>query len=448
MSYPSTPVDWIPPAPPARGDGRPGRRPAIIDAGRHAGRIQVLSFLAVALAALVAGLAVFIERGDPPVEQPERLTIITLAEGPAAEPGLRVQLALPGVGVAAPASVASLAATGQASPETPGGDSGVALTAARYARHLAAGLRSAADAAVVAPQTADAVQVALAIATAPQVIYRIPGDAEDEVLSETALAVRLGLGSQEALPPFFSYEIERGDTLEKIARRFGIAPESIIFNNFAIGDGSLLAPGGSLTIPTRDGLVYNVRLGDTLYALIENFAADLDATLDFPGNDLSSPSQIVEGSTILLVGGSASVAAGVAGGFSAEPVYAIPSFRWPLGGVLTDFFGSPRGNQLGFHTGVDFSAPTGTFVGAAAHGVVIQAGWEGSFGYLVTVDHGGGVLTRYAHLDHIDVFLGETVAPGDLIGFVGNTGLSSGPHLHFEIIMGGTFVDPLIWLNS
>ena len=303
MSYPSTPVDWIPPAPPARGDGRSGRRPAIIDAGRHAGRIQVLSFLAVVLAALVAGLAVFIERGDPPVEQPQRLTIITLAEGPAAEPGLRVQLALPGVGVGAPASVASLAATGQASPETPGGDSGVALTAARYARHLAAGLRSAADAAVVAPQTADAVQVALAIATAPQIIYRIPGDAEDEVLSETALAVRLGLGSQESLPPFFSYEIERGDTLAKIARRFGISPESIIFNNFAIGDGSLLAPGGSLTIPTRDGLVYNVRLGDTLYALIENFAADLDATLDFPGNNLSSPSQIVEGSTILLVGG-------------------------------------------------------------------------------------------------------------------------------------------------
>ena len=116
--------------------------------------------------------------------------------------------------------------------------------------------------------------------------------------------------------------------------------------------------------------------------------------------------------------------------------------------MLTDFFGSARGNQLGFHTGVDFSAPTGTFVGAAAHGVVIQAGWEGSFGYLVTVDHGGGVLTRYAHLSHIDVFLGETVTPGDLIGFVGNTGLSSGPHLHFEIIMGGTFVDPLIWLNS
>ncbi len=444
MSYPSAPMDHIP-AP--RGDGRAGPRPAIIDAGRHAGRIQVLSFLAVVLAALVAGLAVFIERGDAPVEQSSRLSIITLPEGPAAAPGLRVQLALPGVGAGAPASVASLAATGDRDPAGAGGDSGVAVTAARYARHLAAGLRTASDAAVVAPQTADAVQVALAVVTTPEVIFRIPGDDEDEVLSDTALAVRLGLGSQEALPPFFSYEIERGDTLEKIARRFGIAPESIIFNNFAIGDGSLLAPGGSLTIPTRDGVVYNVRLGDTLFALVENFAADLDATLAFPGNALSSPSQIVEGSTILLVGGAASVAAGVTS-FSNEPVSAIPDFRWPIGGVLTDFFGSPRGNHLGYHTGVDFSAPTGTFVGAAAHGVVIQAGWEGSFGLLVTVDHGGGVLTRYAHLDHIDVWLGETVAPGDLIGFVGNTGLSTGPHLHFEIIMGGTFVDPLIWLNS
>ncbi len=424
-------------------------RPPIIDAGRHAGRIQFLSLAAIALAALVAGLAVFIDRGDPPAAAAAAASpFIILPDGPAAETGLRVQVALPGLGAGAPASVATMAAAQGSGAETADGGARVALTAARYARHLAADLGPAAAAAVIAPETADAVQVAVAAATEPALLFhQSAGEGEVEALSETALAVRLGLGAQEDLPPFFTYEVERGDTLEKIARRFGIAPESIIFNNFAIGDGSLLAPGASLTIPTRDGVVYNVRLGDTLYAVIENFAADLDATLAFPGNNLSSPSQIVEGETILLVGGAASVAAGAVG-FSAEPVSAIPDFRWPVGGVLTDFFGSPRGNHLGFHTGVDFSAPTGTFVGASAAGVVIQAGWEGTFGLLVTVDHGGGVLTRYGHLDHIDVWVGEAVAPGDLIGFVGNTGLSTGPHLHFEIIMGGTFVDPLIWLNS
>ena len=79
---------------------------------------------------------------------------------------------------------------------------------------------------------------------------------------------------------------------------------------------------------------------------------------------------------------------------------------------------------------------------------MIQAGWAGAFGNNVLVDHGGGVITRYAHMDHIDAFLGEFVNAGDLLGFVGSTGEATGPHLHFEIMMGGVPVDPLVWLNS
>ena len=416
------------------------RRP-LIEASLDSRRVQLLSLAALALAALIAGLAVLLRDGDT-TSNPSPTLFITLPQTAPLEPGLRVLVALPGVGVGAPGTVASLGAAQQAGAA----DSGVALTASRYARHLAADLVAAARATVIAPATADAVQVVVAIGSSPQLLFRVL-EGDDAVLSASALAARLGLTADEALPAYFSYEIQRGDTVAKIARRFGIQPESILFNNFEIGDGSLLTPGGSLTIPTRDGLVYNVRLGDTLLAVIENFAADLEATLAFEGNGLASASQIIEGATILLVGGSASAVGGAAG-FGTGPVFAIPDFRWPLGGVLEDFFGAGRGNQLGYHTGIDVSAPTGTFVGAAAAGIVVQAGWEGSFGNLVTVDHGGGVLTRYAHLDHINVFLGAFVEPGDLIGFVGNTGLSYGSHLHFEIIMGGSFVNPLVWLNS
>ena len=119
-----------------------------------------------------------------------------------------------------------------------------------------------------------------------------------------------------------------------------------------------------------------------------------------------------------------------------------------LAASLCDFFGSARGNLAGFHTGVDICAATGTFIGSTAPGIVILAGWDGSFGLSVLVDHGGGVVSRYAHMSHIDVFLGQMVDAGTLLGFVGSTGLASGPHLHFEILMGGTPVEPLAWLNS
>ena len=415
----------------------PGRRRPVIVAGADQRLLHRLSIAAVLVAAVVAAV-VAVVRDEAPTASPS--PVFPSVRSTAAAPPLRIQVALPGVGAGAPASVADLTAAGAA------GGSDVALIAAHYAHHLAGDLALAPAVSVVAPDTADAVQVALSAAGSPQLFFEA-GEGEIDVLSESVLAARLDLGPDEALPSYFTYEIQRGDTVDTIARVFGLQPESVLVNNFEIGDGGLLPAGGVLTIPTRDGLVYNVRQGDTLFDLIDNYAADLDATLAFEGNGLAGPDRLIEGSTILLVGGSASLA-GRSLGISEGPVFAIPDFGWPMGGILTTFFGAPRGNRYGFHTGIDLSAPTGTFIGAAAPGTVVQAGWEGSFGNLVTVDHGGGVVTRYAHMSHIDVFLGEAVDTGSLIGFVGNTGLSFGAHLHFEIIMGGTFVDPLVWLNS
>lgn len=95
-----------------------------------------------------------------------------------------------------------------------------------------------------------------------------------------------------------------------------------------------------------------------------------------------------------------------------------------------------------FHAGTDLASPAGTRIIASARGVVSRAGWVGGYGLLVTIDHGNGVETRYAHLSRIAVSPGQKVVPGDLIGLVGSTGRSTGPHLHYEVRHGGRAVSP------
>jgi murein DD-endopeptidase MepM/ murein hydrolase activator NlpD len=121
------------------------------------------------------------------------------------------------------------------------------------------------------------------------------------------------------------------------------------------------------------------------------------------------------------------------------------ALAWPLALPLTDVFG-PRGNR--FHTGVDFPAPTGTPVEAAGAGQVTYAGQlKGGWGLVVTIAHGSGVRTMYAHLSRIDVKLGARIAAGTPVGLVGATGHATGPHLHFEVRLRGAAIDPLTALR-
>jgi murein DD-endopeptidase MepM/ murein hydrolase activator NlpD len=117
------------------------------------------------------------------------------------------------------------------------------------------------------------------------------------------------------------------------------------------------------------------------------------------------------------------------------------SLRRPVRAPLGDRFG-PRDNR--FHTGIDFTAPSGANVRAAASGRVVQAGWDsGGYGYLVTLWHGDGVRTMYAHLSAVLVHRGQRIAAGARLGRVGATGHAFGPHLHFEVRVHGAAVDPL-----
>lgn len=120
------------------------------------------------------------------------------------------------------------------------------------------------------------------------------------------------------------------------------------------------------------------------------------------------------------------------------------SFVKPVSGILTSRFGSRWGST---HTGIDVGAPTGTSIKAAAGGTVIFSGWKGTLGKLVVISHGNGVQTYYGHCSSLLVSSGDTVSAGQLIAKVGNTGRSTGPHLHFEIRLNGYAINPQSYIG-
>jgi murein DD-endopeptidase MepM/ murein hydrolase activator NlpD len=147
---------------------------------------------------------------------------------------------------------------------------------------------------------------------------------------------------------------------------------------------------------------------------------------------------------------SATLAARIRSAQSSSPVVPGPTgepsaagFIWPVHGVLTSGYGWRWGRM---HEGIDLAVPVGTPVVAAAAGTVIVAGWFGGYGNLVVVDHGNGFSTAYGHNTSVTVGVGQFVAQGQLVSYSGSTGHSTGPHVHFEVRVNGTAVDPLGYL--
>jgi murein DD-endopeptidase MepM/ murein hydrolase activator NlpD len=149
-----------------------------------------------------------------------------------------------------------------------------------------------------------------------------------------------------------------------------------------------------------------------------------------------------------LAAESASLAAAIqsaqsSAGSSGTGAPSASGFIWPVNGPVVSGFGMRWGRM---HEGIDIAASSGTPVHAAAAGTVIHAGWLGGYGNLVVVDHGNGLSTAYAHASAILVAVGQHVAQGETVSLVGSTGNSTGPHLHFEVRVNGSAVDPLLYL--
>ncbi|HEX8650207.1 MAG TPA: M23 family metallopeptidase [Pyrinomonadaceae bacterium] len=143
--------------------------------------------------------------------------------------------------------------------------------------------------------------------------------------------------------------------------------------------------------------------------------------------------------------------AGTTASKAGVPLGNIPSI-WPVAGPLRGGYGVRSnpfgGSSLEFHKGQDISAAWGTPVVGTANGTVVIAGWQRGYGWVVYLDHGNGLSTRYGHLSRIDVAVGQTIKRGEQLGLVGSTGRSTGPHLHYEVRMNGQPINPIPYLPS
>lgn len=279
--------------------------------------------------------------------------------------------------------------------------------------------------------------------------------------SPSLLAARAAAGSgattlsreREQTPIFYRYEVKVGDTLDAIAKQFGVGREYITWNNIEVqGDSDLVKPGQLLQVPSVEGIIHSVRLGETLTEIADHYDAKVADIIAFPANGLTNPNRLPENGTILVPGGRITPKpapslrpdppALVQGPSSAAPAVPVSaSWAWPLSGPITSLFGPAH------PLGIDISAPY-VPVAAAQGGVVVFAGGDRccSYGLYVEVQHPGGYSTRYAHLSEIRVSLGQVVNQGQLLGISGNTGFSTGPHLHFEMRRNGQIVNPLSFL--
>lgn len=272
-----------------------------------------------------------------------------------------------------------------------------------------------------------------------------------------------GARAQEQLPLFYRYEIQAGDTVSGIASRFGITSQYILWNNIdIISDQHVLAVGGKLQIPSVEGILHQVKVGETLSDIAGQYSAKVADIISFPANGLANnPNLLQEGSTILVPGGKVApkpapslrpaapaqlaAAAPAAAAPSAPAVVTRPESRlgfiWPVVNSVTSYYGPSH------PLGIDIEAPY-VPVAASRAGQVVFAGGDPccSYGLNVIIRHDGGFETRYAHLSNMGIRLGQFVEAGQLIGTSGATGRSTGPHLHFELMLNGVIQNPLLYL--
>ena len=251
-----------------------------------------------------------------------------------------------------------------------------------------------------------------------------------------------------------SHTVQQGEVLSGIAKKYALSMETVLSANNLTAK-FILRPGAILIIPPADGILYTVKRGDTVSSIAKTYGVSVAEITNF--NELKERALTV-GAQILVPGAKRITpvaikkpilsptkrpVTSITPGVVPPPSVAVGTYIWPTGAkIVTQYYGLR-------HTGMDIAGPQGLPNYAVRDGIVIksQDGYNGGYGKYIIVDHGGGITTWYAHNYKLLVSVGEHVTQGQVIGLLGNTGRSTGPHIHFEVRVNGKHTNPLQYIR-
>lgn len=246
-----------------------------------------------------------------------------------------------------------------------------------------------------------------------------------------------------------SYQIQRGDTITTIAKKYGISEDTIRWANDLDDDD--LTIGDTLQILPVTGVSHKVAEGETIYTVAKKYSTEAQKIADFPFNDFAGNGEtlaLVTGQILYVPDGSPP---------TERPVYrqSVYVARGPVvaagGGWYFPVQGEVTQYPSWYHMALDIAGPIGTPVYAAHSGTIdrLSVGiFDGGYGNNVWINNGDGVKTHYAHLSSVAVGIGQRVVGGQtIIGYRGNTGRSTGPHTHFEVTVNGALINPLTYVR-
>ncbi len=252
-----------------------------------------------------------------------------------------------------------------------------------------------------------------------------------------------------ASSPVF-YTVQKGDCLWSVAEKFDVDVDLLAYTNDMNAE-DLLLENSEIVIPYGNKVVYTVAPGDTLWSLAKKFNTTVEVLAGENGENILE---------LLPADREITVPIDVNAFYSGESVAEenrnrsnsqdknsavlsninIPQLSsWPVEGVVSSAFGRRWGRM---HEGIDIAADNGEPITAVEDGVVAFSGDRGTYGYTIIINHGNGFRSQYAHASKLLVTVGERVEKGQVIARVGNTGRSTGPHLHFELLYKGQPFDP------